>query len=62
LLAEHGLFGLAAILLLLSIVVHEVRRGHDGQSKGLSAGMMFWCLVEMTHAAMRIAAISYFFA
>lgn len=62
LLAEHGLFGLMAILVLVIILFNGLRHARGGLAKGLVAGMMLWSMIEMTHAAMRIAAISLMFA
>ncbi|MBL8079482.1 MAG: hypothetical protein JNM55_16070 [Anaerolineales bacterium] len=62
LLAEHGMFGVAAILLLVVIVLRGLRRAKTGLAKGMLAGLMVWSLVEMTHSAMRISAVAYIFA
>ena len=61
-LAEHGIPGILAILLLLFMFLNGFRRARGRLSKGLLVGLMVWSLTEMTHAAMRIAAISFFFA
>jgi hypothetical protein len=62
LLAEHGMFGVAAIFILLMMFLGGLHRARGGLAKGVLAGMMIWSMVEMVHAAMRIAAISYIFA
>jgi hypothetical protein len=62
LLAEHGMFGVAAIFMLISMVLSGLYRTRGGLAKGVLAGMMIWSMVEMVHAAMRVAAISYIFA
>ena len=62
LLAEHGLLGLLALLLLLAMFFGNFLRAKTSLAKGLTLAFMVWSLVEMSHAAMRLAAISYFFA
>lgn len=61
LLAEHGMFGVAAIFILAIMFLSGLHRAKGGLAKGVLAGMMIWSMVEMVHAAMRIAAISYIF-
>jgi hypothetical protein len=62
LLAEHGMFGVAAIFILVIMFLSGLHRAKGGLAKGVLAGMMIWSMVEMVHAAMRIAAISCIFA
>lgn len=61
LLAEHGLAGLAAICLLISMMVAAYRRARDPSYRAWVVALAAWALVEMTHSAMRIAAISFCF-
>lgn len=56
LVAEHGTFGLAAILTLLAMAVNIVRNGKTTIARGLSAAMLGWSLLFMLDKAMRIAA------
>lgn len=62
LLAEHGLLGLMALLLLGLMFLQAFRRASTPYAKGLTLAFMVWALAEMAHAAMRIAAISFLFA
>jgi O-antigen ligase len=62
LLAEHGLLGLLALLLLVVMFLGTFFGAKTSLAKGLTLAFMLWSLAEMSHAAMRIAAISYFFA
>jgi O-antigen ligase len=62
LLAEHGLLGLFAIILLFFMAIRAFWHAPTAQAKGLTVAFMGWSLIEMLHQAMRLAAISYFFA
>ncbi len=62
LLAEHGLLGLAAMLLLVWMVGSRLMRRAPPASKALAAGFTTWTLLFMFHAAMRMAAVSFIFA
>lgn len=62
LLAEHGLFGLVALGLLGVMFLQAFLRAPTPLAKGLTLAFMLWALAEMSHAAMRVAAISYFYA
>ena len=62
LLAEHGLLGLIALFLLGLMFLQAFLRAPTPLAKGLTLAFMLWSLAEMTHAAMRLAAISYFYA
>jgi hypothetical protein len=56
LLAEHGIFGVAAILLLLVMAVQGIRRSKSLVGKALAASMIGWCLLFMMIDGMRLAA------
>jgi O-antigen ligase len=62
LLAEHGLFGLAAMLLLGWMAFRRLVRSSPHLSTGLAAGFTVWALLFMFHASMRMAAVSFVFA
>lgn len=62
LLAEHGSFGLAALLLLGWMAVMRLRRRSSAVSVALSAAFTVWASLFMFHAAMRMAAVSFIFA
>jgi hypothetical protein len=62
LLAEHGFLGLMALFLLGFMFLQAFLRAPTPYAKGLILAFMVWSLAEMTHAGMRLAAISYFYA
>ena len=62
LLAEHGLLGGLALLVLLTIGVNRFRSSKDPFSRAVAASMMVWSLSFMLHAAMRLSAPSFTFA
>jgi O-antigen ligase len=61
LLAEHGLFGLTALLLLVWMAFRRMIRRGPPQGKALAASFTVWALLFMFHAAMRMAAASFTF-
>jgi len=61
LLAEHGSFGLVALLLLVWMAVKRLRRRSTPMSLALAAAFTVWALLFMFHAAMRMGAVSFFF-
>lgn len=61
LLAEHGMFGLVAILLLVLMFIRAWVKAPDTISKALVLALSAWVFVEMSHAAMRVASIGYVF-
>lgn len=61
LLAEHGLFGAAAFLLLLVMAVQAVRRSRTVTGKALAASAVGWSLLFMTIDAMRLVAPAFAF-
>jgi O-antigen ligase len=62
LLAEHGLTGFAALLVLLIASLQRISAARSDASKAVVAGMLGWSLCDMLHAGMRIAAPSLAFA
>jgi len=58
LVAEHGLFGLAAMLCLIVAGVVNVRRMPDTRTRGLAAGLNTWSALFMLSDGMRILAPS----
>jgi hypothetical protein len=60
-LAEHGFLGLMALFLLGLMFLQAFLRASTPWAKGLTLAFMVWSLMEMSHAAMRLAAISYFY-
>jgi hypothetical protein len=62
LLAEHGLFGLAAIGVLVAMAWRAFRSQTDRWGRLFAAGCIFWAMMAMTHAGMRIGLIALVFA
>jgi O-antigen ligase len=60
-LAEHGIPGIFAILIFLIIGIKAFLKTPEGLPKAWMAALMVWPMVEMTHSAMRIAAIGFVF-
>jgi hypothetical protein len=56
LLAEHGIFGALALLLLLVMAVQSIRRSKTIIGKALAASMLGWSILFMMIDAMRLAA------
>jgi hypothetical protein len=61
LLAEHGLLGLTALMLLLCAGARRIVTAQSDVGKGLTAALVGWSLFNMLHAGMRIAAPSFAF-
>lgn len=59
LLAEHGIFGLIAIILLVIMAIRAYFKAPTWFAKAWVTAFLVWPLVEMSHAAMRISAISF---
>jgi O-antigen ligase len=62
LLAEHGMLGLWAMIILAFIFARAVASAESNFERGLVVAMTLWALAEMTHSAMRIVAIPYLIA
>jgi O-antigen ligase len=60
-LAEHGTAGLLAMLILLLMAIQRYMRGSSIEEQTWIAALLAWPMMEMTHAAMRIVAISFLF-
>lgn len=54
--AEHGIFGLAALVLVLGIAVARMARAAGPADRALAAALLAWALVYMAHAGTRTAA------
>lgn len=61
LLAEHGSFGLLAIVLLVVMVVQAFARGTDPLARSISVGLFVWSAAAMAHSATRLAAVGLVF-
>ena len=61
-LAEHGVFGLGALVLLVSTAIIRCVRLRDLESRTFTAGLFVWVFLYMAVNAMRVAAPSFVFA
>lgn len=59
-LAEHGLAGVASIVLMVMMMSRAARRA--GPSIGLTASFLAWSVAQMVYANLRIAAVPFAFA
>jgi hypothetical protein len=62
LLAEHGLFGVFALFILGLLALRAYLSASNSLAKGLAIALILWSFAEMSHAAMRVVAISFLFA
>lgn len=62
LLAEHGLLGLAAILVLIALAVRGVRAQVLTEGRIISVVLVAWCASEVSHSATRLALVPFLFA
>jgi O-antigen ligase len=61
LLAEHGVPGLVAIILMLVMAFGFYRRAPDALAKAFVGAFVVWSMSEMLHSAMRLVAMSFVF-
>jgi len=57
-LGEHGVLGILSLVTLVIILIRAFVSNQSSYSKTMVMTLAFWSLVEMTHSAMRIAAIA----
>lgn len=57
-LAEHGLLGILSLAILVFLLIRAFTINRSWVQKGLVLCFSIWSLVEMSHAAMRVEAIS----
>jgi len=62
LLSEHGLFGVVALVALLSLFATRVPKRQSADERALRVAFMLWSLASMLHVGMRIAAIGLVFS
>ena len=60
-LAEHGLLGLAAIILLILIAVRNVRAETQREDKAVTVSLVLWSIAFMFINAMRLVAPAFLF-
>lgn len=61
LLAEHGSFGLVAVLMLLLTAFHNFRRTRSPEAQALTVSAIAWSFLFMSVSAMRLAAPAFMF-
>lgn len=59
LISEHGLFGIFAVMILISIIAYNFLRQDSVFGRALIAGAVIWCCLFMLNAGMRLAAPSF---
>lgn len=62
LLAEHGLFGLAAVLCLVLMAIGSYTRAAGTVARAWTAALIGWTAAEMAHSAMRLAITAFIFS
>jgi O-antigen ligase len=60
-LAEHGILGLAAIILLIVIAIRNIRSAKQRKDKAITASLLLWSIAFMFINAMRLVAPSFLF-
>jgi len=60
-LAEHGIPGVISLLLLIVMGIRTIKQAPTDLDRTWAVALIIWPMVEMTHAAMRIAAIGFIF-
>ncbi len=61
LLAEHGVFGLAALLLMIGLAWRHFRRAQTPQAKAIVVALTIWSFLSMASVAMRTVAPAFLF-
>ncbi len=61
LLAEHGLFGILAIMILLWMGAQHILQQHSPKGRGVAAAMICWSFLFMAVSAMRLVAPAFAF-
>jgi hypothetical protein len=62
LLAEHGMFGIIAILILGWMLLQRYKDNRQGLSRAMTAAFAVWAISIMFHSAMRLASVSFTFS
>ncbi len=57
LLAEHGLFGILAALILIFMIAKRYLGNQPGLGRGMTAALAVWATSVMMHSAMRLAVV-----
>lgn len=56
-LAEHGLFGILAIAILVWMLISRYAANRPGLSRAMTAAFAVWAMSIMAHSALRLAVI-----
>lgn len=59
-LAEHGLFGFVALLILFKMAIHNARRYQNIETKAIVVPLLTWSFLFMLVSAMRVVAPAFF--
>jgi O-antigen ligase len=59
--AQHGIFGVAALLAMLLLAWRDVSSQRSTAARALTIALLAWAMLSMTHAAMRIAVVPFAF-
>ena len=59
--AQHGVFGIAAILLMIAIAWRDVASQRNAVGRAMAVALISWSVLTMFHAAMRLAAAPFIF-
>lgn len=57
LLAEHGLFGILAIAIIVYMLVKQYLANHSGLARAMTAALAVWSMSTMLHSGTRLAVI-----
>lgn len=61
LLAEHGIFGLAALLLMIGLALRHFRQAQTDQAKAIVVALTVWSFLTMASGAMRTVSPAFLF-
>jgi hypothetical protein len=60
-LAEHGMFGLVSLAIMMGLAIHKTLSTNDRMAKGVTMALFAWAFIEMAHSAMRISATPFLY-
>jgi hypothetical protein len=61
LLAEHGIFGLMAVFLMMLIAIQSLRKAKGAPERGIAGALIAWTFLYMLVNAMRLVVPSFLF-
>jgi O-antigen ligase len=59
--AQHGIFGIGALLIMLLIAARDFARQPSAAAKAVCVALITWSLLTMGHAAMRLSIVPFVF-